>query len=61
MITAQILLLYISDILICYYAAFVLQKPGVPLSRGTLITHCYTDLSFMDFICSMVTRSIQVS
>ncbi|XP_028287492.1 HEAT repeat-containing protein 1 isoform X2 [Parambassis ranga] len=36
-----------------------LQKPGVPLSRGTLITHCYTDLSFMDFICSMVTRSIQ--
>ncbi|XP_075313779.1 HEAT repeat-containing protein 1 [Odontesthes bonariensis] len=36
-----------------------LQKPGVPLSRGTLITHCYTDLSFMDFICCMVTRSIQ--
>ncbi|XP_015227293.1 PREDICTED: HEAT repeat-containing protein 1 [Cyprinodon variegatus] len=36
-----------------------LQKPGVPLSRGTLITHCYSDLSFMDFICSMVTRSIQ--
>uniref|UniRef100_A0A671WPT1 HEAT repeat-containing protein 1 n=1 Tax=Sparus aurata TaxID=8175 RepID=A0A671WPT1_SPAAU len=38
-----------------------LQKPGVPLSRGALITHCYTDLSFMDFICTMVTRSIQVS
>lgn len=36
-----------------------LQKPGVPLSRGTLITHCYTDLSFMDFICTIVTRSIQ--
>ncbi|XP_069543811.1 HEAT repeat-containing protein 1 [Brachyistius frenatus] len=36
-----------------------LQKAGVPLSRGTLITHCYTDLSFMDFICSLVTRSIQ--
>ncbi|XP_034426314.1 HEAT repeat-containing protein 1 isoform X1 [Hippoglossus hippoglossus] len=36
-----------------------LQKPGVPLSRGALITHCYTDLSFMDFICSMVTKSIQ--
>ncbi|KAM9425995.1 HEAT repeat-containing protein 1 isoform 2-T2 [Pholidichthys leucotaenia] len=36
-----------------------LQKPGVPLSRGTLITHCYSDLSFMDFICSMVTHSIQ--
>nr|XP_033467663.1 HEAT repeat-containing protein 1 isoform X1 [Epinephelus lanceolatus] len=36
-----------------------LQKPGVPLSRGTLITHCYTDLSFMDFICTMVTKAIQ--
>ncbi|KAM7370301.1 hypothetical protein PAMP_009861 [Pampus punctatissimus] len=36
-----------------------LQKPGVPLARGTLITHCYTDLSFMDFICTMVTKSIQ--
>ncbi|XP_070707428.1 HEAT repeat-containing protein 1 [Pempheris klunzingeri] len=36
-----------------------LQKPGVPLSRGTLITHCYTDLSFMDFICTLVTKSIQ--
>ncbi|XP_069374153.1 HEAT repeat-containing protein 1 isoform X2 [Paralichthys olivaceus] len=36
-----------------------LQKPGVPLSRGALITHCYTDLSFMDFICSIVTKSIQ--
>ncbi|XP_059180177.1 HEAT repeat-containing protein 1 isoform X2 [Centropristis striata] len=36
-----------------------LQKPGVPLSRATLITHCYTDLSFMDFICTMVTKSIQ--
>uniref|UniRef100_A0A8P4KS83 HEAT repeat-containing protein 1 n=1 Tax=Dicentrarchus labrax TaxID=13489 RepID=A0A8P4KS83_DICLA len=38
-----------------------LQKPGVPLSRGTLITHCYTDLSFMDFICTMVTKAIQVT
>lgn len=37
------------------------QKPGVPLSRGALITHCYSDLSFMDFICSMVTRAIQVT
>ncbi|XP_024117299.1 HEAT repeat-containing protein 1 isoform X1 [Oryzias melastigma] len=36
-----------------------LQKPGVPLSRGSLIMHLHTDLSFMDFICSMVTRSIQ--
>ncbi|XP_039656415.1 HEAT repeat-containing protein 1-like [Perca fluviatilis] len=36
-----------------------LQKPGVPLSRATLVTHCYSDLSFMDFICSLVTKSIQ--
>ncbi|XP_029383324.1 HEAT repeat-containing protein 1 isoform X2 [Echeneis naucrates] len=36
-----------------------LQKPGVPLSRGALITHCHTNLSFMDFICTMVTMSIQ--
>ncbi|XP_075934426.1 HEAT repeat-containing protein 1 isoform X1 [Anarhichas minor] len=36
-----------------------LQKAGVPLSRGTLITHCYTDLSFMDFICCLVTDAIQ--
>ncbi|RVE59903.1 hypothetical protein OJAV_G00193470 [Oryzias javanicus] len=36
-----------------------LQKPGVPLSRRSLVMHIHTDLSFMDFICSMVTRSIQ--
>uniref|UniRef100_A0A3Q2PVN6 HEAT repeat-containing protein 1 n=1 Tax=Fundulus heteroclitus TaxID=8078 RepID=A0A3Q2PVN6_FUNHE len=38
-----------------------LQKPGVPLSKGTLITHCCSDLSFMDFVCTLVTRSIQVN
>ncbi|XP_064176653.1 HEAT repeat-containing protein 1 isoform X2 [Anguilla rostrata] len=36
-----------------------LQAPGVPLARGTLITHCYKDLSFMDFICTMVTKSVK--
>ncbi|KAJ0060565.1 hypothetical protein NL108_016020, partial [Boleophthalmus pectinirostris] len=36
-----------------------LQKPGVPLSRLTLVTHCHKDLSFMDFICNMVSNSIQ--
>lgn len=36
-----------------------LQKPGVPLSRLTLVTHCYKDLGFMDFICNMVLNSIQ--
>lgn len=46
---------------LCLIAALSVQKPGVPLSRGTLITHCYSDLGFMDFICSMVTRTIEVS
>ncbi|XP_050980668.1 HEAT repeat-containing protein 1 [Labeo rohita] len=36
-----------------------LQTPGVPLARGTLLTHCYKDLGFMDFICSMVTDSVK--
>ncbi|KAL7869934.1 hypothetical protein AOLI_G00139220 [Acnodon oligacanthus] len=36
-----------------------LQKPGVPLARGTLLTHCYKDLGFMDFICTMVTKSVK--
>uniref|UniRef100_A0A8C4TAF2 HEAT repeat-containing protein 1 n=1 Tax=Erpetoichthys calabaricus TaxID=27687 RepID=A0A8C4TAF2_ERPCA len=35
------------------------QKHGVPLARGTLITHCYKDLGFMDFICNFVTKSIK--
>ncbi|KAJ7987637.1 hypothetical protein DPEC_G00328550 [Dallia pectoralis] len=36
-----------------------LQKPGVPLARGTLITHCYKDLGFMDFVCTLVTKSVK--
>uniref|UniRef100_A0A8D2JID2 HEAT repeat-containing protein 1 n=1 Tax=Varanus komodoensis TaxID=61221 RepID=A0A8D2JID2_VARKO len=36
-----------------------IQKPGVPLARGTLITHCHKDLGFMDFICSLVTKSVK--
>ncbi|XP_016373975.1 HEAT repeat-containing protein 1-like, partial [Sinocyclocheilus rhinocerous] len=36
-----------------------LQKPGVPLARGSLLTHCYKDLGFMDFICSMITDSVK--
>uniref|UniRef100_S4RN64 HEAT repeat-containing protein 1 n=1 Tax=Petromyzon marinus TaxID=7757 RepID=S4RN64_PETMA len=37
-----------------------LQKPGVPLSRSTLVMHCYKDLGFMDFICGLVTHAVQV-
>ncbi|XP_069464033.1 HEAT repeat-containing protein 1 isoform X2 [Ambystoma mexicanum] len=36
-----------------------IQKPGVPLARDTLITHCYKDLGFMDFICSLVTKAVK--
>ncbi|XP_030412821.1 HEAT repeat-containing protein 1 isoform X4 [Gopherus evgoodei] len=36
-----------------------IKKPGVPLARGALITHCYKDLGFMDFICSLVTKSVK--
>ncbi|XP_009995899.1 PREDICTED: HEAT repeat-containing protein 1 [Chaetura pelagica] len=37
-----------------------IRKPGVPLARGTVITHCYKDLDFMDFICSLVAKSVKV-
>ncbi|XP_019382662.1 PREDICTED: HEAT repeat-containing protein 1 isoform X1 [Gavialis gangeticus] len=37
-----------------------IRRPGVPLAKGTLITHCYKDLGFMDFICSLVTKSVKV-
>lgn len=37
-----------------------IQKPGVPLARSTLITHCYKDLGFMDFICTLVTKAVKI-
>ncbi|XP_056423506.1 HEAT repeat-containing protein 1 [Hyla sarda] len=37
-----------------------IQKPGVPLARSTVITHCYKDMGFMEFICNLVTKSIKV-
>ncbi|XP_051867261.1 HEAT repeat-containing protein 1 isoform X2 [Pristis pectinata] len=36
-----------------------IQKPGIPLARSTLITHCYKDLDFMDFICSLVIKAVK--
>ncbi|XP_038616880.1 HEAT repeat-containing protein 1 [Tachyglossus aculeatus] len=36
------------------------KSSGVPLAKGALITHCYKDLGFMDFICSLVTKSVKV-
>ncbi|KAM3930872.1 HEAT repeat-containing protein 1 [Leptodactylus fuscus] len=36
-----------------------IQKPGVPLARSTLITHCYKDMDFLEFICNLVTKSLK--
>ncbi|KAL4640133.1 HEAT repeat-containing protein 1 [Arapaima gigas] len=52
-------LLNITDPTHRWHWLHCLQKPGVPLARGTLITHCYKDLGFMDFICSLVTKSVK--
>ncbi|XP_069625106.1 HEAT repeat-containing protein 1 [Ranitomeya imitator] len=38
---------------------YQIQKPGVPLARSTVITHCYKDMGFMEFICSLVTKSVK--
>uniref|UniRef100_A0A803U138 HEAT repeat-containing protein 1 n=1 Tax=Anolis carolinensis TaxID=28377 RepID=A0A803U138_ANOCA len=53
-------LLKISDPTHKWHWLHPIQKPGVPLARGTLITHCYKDLGFMDFICRLVTKSVKV-
>ncbi|XP_054850338.1 HEAT repeat-containing protein 1 [Eublepharis macularius] len=52
-------LLKISDPTHKWHWLHPIQKPGVPLARGTLITHCYKDLGFMDFLCNLVTRSVK--
>ncbi|XP_066521731.1 HEAT repeat-containing protein 1 [Hoplias malabaricus] len=52
-------LLNISDPTDKWHWLHGLQKPGVPLARGTLLTHCYKDLGFMDFICTMVKKSVK--
>ncbi|XP_030196428.1 HEAT repeat-containing protein 1 isoform X1 [Gadus morhua] len=52
-------LLKISEPTHRWHWLHALQRSGVPLARGTLITHCYKDLSFMDFICTMVTKAVE--
>ncbi|XP_042312567.1 HEAT repeat-containing protein 1 [Sceloporus undulatus] len=52
-------LLKISDPTHKWHWLHPIQKPGVPLARGTLITHCYKDLGFIDFICKLVTKSVK--
>ncbi|XP_069846711.1 HEAT repeat-containing protein 1 isoform X1 [Dipodomys merriami] len=42
-----------------WYWLFPVKQSGVPLARGTLVTHCYKDLGFMDLICSLVTKSVK--
>ncbi|KAG7275600.1 hypothetical protein CRUP_030634 [Coryphaenoides rupestris] len=56
--TRVVQLLKISDPTNRWHWLHALQRSGVPLARGTLITHCYKDLSFMDFICTMVTKAV---
>ncbi|XP_071996832.1 HEAT repeat-containing protein 1 isoform X2 [Engystomops pustulosus] len=36
-----------------------IRKPGIPLARSTVITHCYKDMGFMEFICGLVTKSVK--
>uniref|UniRef100_UPI00398EA4BE HEAT repeat-containing protein 1 isoform X2 n=1 Tax=Pristiophorus japonicus TaxID=55135 RepID=UPI00398EA4BE len=52
-------LLKLSDPTHAWHWLEPIQKPGVPLARSTLITHCYKDLNFMDFICSLVTKTVK--
>ncbi|KAE8601347.1 hypothetical protein XENTR_v10013645 [Xenopus tropicalis] len=52
-------LLKISDPTHKWHWLHAIQKPGVPLARGTLITHCYKDMDFMEFICHLVTKSVK--
>ncbi|XP_016055352.1 PREDICTED: HEAT repeat-containing protein 1 [Miniopterus natalensis] len=42
-----------------WFWLFPVKQSGVPLAKGTLVTHCYKDLGFMDFICSLVTKSVK--
>ncbi|XP_008847310.1 HEAT repeat-containing protein 1 [Nannospalax galili] len=42
-----------------WFWLFPVKQSGAPLARGTLVTHCYKDLGFMDFICSLVTKSVK--
>ncbi|XP_032071186.1 HEAT repeat-containing protein 1 [Thamnophis elegans] len=53
-------LLKISDPTHKWHWLHPIQKPGVPLARGTLITHCHKNLGFMDFLCNLVTKSVKV-
>uniref|UniRef100_A0A8C5R581 HEAT repeat-containing protein 1 n=1 Tax=Leptobrachium leishanense TaxID=445787 RepID=A0A8C5R581_9ANUR len=53
-------LLKISDPTHKWHWLHPIQGPGVPLARGTLITHCCKDMDFMEFMCKLVTKSIKV-
>lgn len=52
-------LLKLNDPAHRWHWLYPIQKPGVPLARGTLITHCYKDLGFLDFICTLVTKAVK--
>lgn len=52
-------LLRISDPTHKWHWLHPIQKAGVPLARSTLVTHCSTDMGFLEFICSSVTKSVK--
>ncbi|XP_066239766.1 HEAT repeat-containing protein 1 isoform X1 [Saccopteryx leptura] len=53
-------LLKINNLKHKWFWLLPVKQSGVPLAKRTLITHCYKDLGFMDFICSLVTKSVKV-
>ncbi|XP_047117771.1 HEAT repeat-containing protein 1 [Schistocerca piceifrons] len=38
-----------------------LQKPGVPLSKTTLLNHCASDVGFLNFVCEMALKAVKVN
>lgn len=46
---------------VCYVCLFsIFQKPGVSLSRLSLVTHCISDRGFLHFICELPLLAIKV-
>uniref|UniRef100_UPI00358EF475 HEAT repeat-containing protein 1 n=1 Tax=Myxine glutinosa TaxID=7769 RepID=UPI00358EF475 len=53
-------LLRIKDPTHRWHWLFPLQKHKVPLARSTLVTHCYKDPIFADFLCCLALQAVKV-
>uniref|UniRef100_A0A8C4R077 HEAT repeat-containing protein 1 n=1 Tax=Eptatretus burgeri TaxID=7764 RepID=A0A8C4R077_EPTBU len=53
-------LLRIKDPTHRWHWLFPLQKHKVPLARSTLVTHCYKDPVFADFLCCLAFQAVKV-